>query len=307
VSYLGCTVGKRFRSTIAGSIAAALTPGVRIPADVLDFLESLHSFTLVHDDIVDESPTRRGKPSLWRMFSKERAILYGDYQHAKVFEALTISSQVPDAFRLSLLKWFTKASVRVQEGQLAELDHTYDTNMTPAEYYEVATLKTSSLIELATSIGALWGKATEQESQHLFQFARSFGIAFQIYNDLIDFEPNHGKSTGDDIRSGKMTLPLVFFCQARRESGKAFGKTDYQRIVKTGDTGWLERNLRSSDAFDRSYHCMLNFTAESQAYVTDVVHIPDTIAAIFSTFRNVGIGSQVGVACRAGSQQLQCR
>ncbi|MEW6015272.1 MAG: polyprenyl synthetase family protein [Candidatus Zixiibacteriota bacterium] len=212
--YVRRKAGKGYRTLIAREIAAVLSPGTAIPSEILECLESLHTFTLIHDDVVDNSPMRRGQDTLWKQYSKDLAILYGDYQHAFVFQRLAESRDVPESFRIPLIEAFASASMRVQEGQIAELQHLFDVRMDQLKYYKIASLKTSSLISLSVFIGAIFGQACESAISELMQFADYFGIAYQIYNDIIDFTTSHGKCASDDIRSGVMSLPLIIYCDS---------------------------------------------------------------------------------------------
>jgi len=284
--FVDATSGKQFRSKIAASVANSIKTGSVVPADLIECLEALHAFTLIHDDIIDKSVERRGQPSLWRKYTTELALLYGDYQHARVFEWLANSTQIPEHLRVSLISAFAEASTKVQEGQIQESAAAYDTNLSKEAYCAIAADKTSSLIWLACFIGGAIADADSRQMEHLREFARNFGIAFQIYNDLIDFESHHGKSPLDDLKSGKVTLPMIFYCQERFAYEEELTQAEYRQMAATGVLGRLAEEIQSSGALAKAHTCMTSFIDRAESAFEEITHIPPEIESILRTFRS---------------------
>jgi len=285
-AFVRTTSGKQFRARIAASLANSIKTGSVVPSDLIECLESLHAFTLIHDDIIDKSELRRGQPSLWRRYTTELALLFGDYQHARVYECLTKTTQIPDRIRVSLIRAFAEASAKVQEGQIQELAAAYDTDLSKEAYCTIATNKTSSLIWLACFIGGAIAGADGRQMDQLREFAHSFGIAFQIYNDLIDFESQHGKSPLDDLRSGKVTLPMIFYCQGRRARGEELTQAEYRQLALTGKLEGLTREIAGCGALSKAFTCMNSFIERAESALKGITTIPSEIDIILRKFRS---------------------
>lgn len=201
--------GKRIRpvltligcSIFSDSIEKALYPAIAI--------EIFHNFTLLHDDIMDKSPIRRNKQTVFKKWNENVAILSGDAMMIKAYEYI---SRTSPAFLPSILDIFNKTSLEVCEGQQYDMDFECRNNVQVNEYIEMISLKTASLIASALKIGAICGEASEKEAELLYCYGKNLGIAFQLQDDLLDVygDPGtFGKSSGNDIYSNKKTYLLI--------------------------------------------------------------------------------------------------
>jgi len=169
-------------------------------------IELLHTATLIHDDVVDETYQRRGFFSVNALWKSKIAVLVGDYFLSR---GLSLALQHD---QIGVLKIVSEAVTSMSEGELLQIEKSRKLDITEEVYYEVITKKTATLIAACTSAGALSVNADQDKIDLLKQFGIYLGIAFQIKDDLFDYEKTDliGKPTGNDIREKKMTLPLIY-------------------------------------------------------------------------------------------------
>lgn len=169
-------------------------------------IELLHTATLVHDDVVDDSNLRRGFFSLNALWKNKIAVLVGDYLLSR---GLLLALEQNE---FKLLKIVSKAVREMSEGELLQIEKARRLDIEEAIYFEIIRKKTASLIASCCACGAASVKVSEEQIETMWQFGESVGIAFQIKDDLFDYERNNatGKPNGTDIRDQKMTLPLIY-------------------------------------------------------------------------------------------------
>jgi len=209
IDYALKTGGKRLRPTLtimtcdfyANDYKNAINPAIAI--------ETFHNFTLVHDDIMDDAPIRRGLPTVYNKYGTNIAILSGDAMFTKAYEYVTYT----DEKKLPLvLKVFNKTAREVCEGQ--QLDMNFETiqNISREQYMEMIHLKTAVLIGACMKIGAILGNASEKEVDAIYEFGLNTGMVFQLQDDLLDTfgdEKIFGKRIGDDIIDCKKTFLYI--------------------------------------------------------------------------------------------------
>jgi len=169
-------------------------------------VELLHSATLLHDDVVDLSPLRRGRPSANAVWGNRRAVLVGDYCYARA------SSMIVEDGDLEILWIFSNTIRSMAEGELLQLQRSFDPSVTEAHYYAVIERKSASLLSAACEAGAILGGVTRAERRRVAEFGRELGLAFQLRDDALDYEQGEaelGKRPYTDLREGKVTLPLL--------------------------------------------------------------------------------------------------
>ena len=172
--------------------------------------EYLHVATLCHDDVIDQADSRRGRMSVVRRYGMTGAILAGDFLHA---HALDIVGRVGGNESLTVLSRATRGMV---DGEFIQLRNSTNLNQSVADYFAVITGKTALLISSACEIGAIFGGAGERERNALKTYGHNLGLAFQIVDDLLDYQgvsDKTGKSVGNDLVEGKITLPLIIALQ----------------------------------------------------------------------------------------------
>ncbi|QLA17278.1 polyprenyl synthetase family protein [Desulfolutivibrio sulfoxidireducens] len=200
--------GKRFRPVLTILMARALGHGGDDILPLACSLELLHSATLLHDDIVDEARLRRGRQSAHLLFGATHTILVGDALLA-LANRLVAEYGIP-----ALTRHLSEALLRTATGEIQEIAHLRDTNLTIATYYEIITGKTAFLIQAACRCGAVYAGAASDLEEAAADFGLSLGIAFQLVDDALDYtSPStvSGKPAASDLREGKVTLPLILY------------------------------------------------------------------------------------------------
>ncbi len=183
-------------------------------------LEIFHNFTLLHDDIMDKSPIRRGQATVYKKWNTNIAILSGDTMFALAYEYIAKT----DDKLLKVLNVFTQTAKQVCEGQQYDMNFETASKVEIADYINMIRLKTAVLIGACLKIGAICGGATEKDADNIYQFGQNIGLAFQLKDDLLDVfadEEKFGKKTGNDIVTNKKTyLYLKAFELANDEQNK---------------------------------------------------------------------------------------
>ena len=173
-------------------------------------VEILHTATLVHDDVIDNSPVRRGRPTVNKAWGEDKAILLGDYLLAKSQEL------VAETQNWRVIKLFAQAFMTLSSGELNQAVNAFNLEQTRQQYRQRISAKTASLISLATESGAILSQAPESSVEALKQYGHNLGIAFQIVDDIQDFigtEEEMGKPTGSDLAQGTLTLPAMLLLE----------------------------------------------------------------------------------------------
>jgi len=211
--------GKRFRPLMV--IASAALCGYRgekahIAACVAEYI---HTATLLHDDVVDESDTRRGKTSANNIWGNEASVLVGDFLLAQAFSMMVHHLPPPS------LRVMAQACMHLAEGEILQLLNSFNINTTIDDYYRIIFGKTAALISACCEVGAILSDAKDEERKALKNFGQEVGYAFQIVDDCLDVagDPQKtGKPLGNDLKEGKLTLPLLLTLQkASKEEKKA--------------------------------------------------------------------------------------
>ena len=203
--------GKRIRPLLACAAAAAFTEAWQRALPVAVALEIFHNFTLLHDDLMDRSPLRRGQETVYRRWGDNTAILSGD---AMSIEAYASLAEVADKSLLAeLLPRFSQMALEVCVGQQYDMEFETRSEVRVEEYMEMIRLKTSVLLGSSLELGALVGGATAKQARALYAVGIQLGLAFQIQDDLLDVygdEKTFGKPIGGDIVNAKKTLLLLY-------------------------------------------------------------------------------------------------
>ena len=201
------TGGKRVRPAVT-LLASNFHPHDRNISEIMAAaVELLHMATLIHDDTVDDSNMRRGKATLSSLWGRNTAVLVGDY----IFAAS--ATYVCDTGNIRVIRRFAETIMELSSGELQEMAEAYDPNQTMESYLERIYNKTASLFTTAGESGALLSGAPEEFAQALKEYGYNIGIAFQIVDDILDFEGNEqeiGKPVGNDLAHGIITLPAIF-------------------------------------------------------------------------------------------------
>lgn len=217
--YLANGGGKRLRPVLV--LLSSRLCGYQGEMDITycTVVEYIHAATLLHDDVVDDSDVRRGRPSANAKFGNQMSVLVGDYLFAKSF-SLMASADTP-----KIVEVVSEATKYLAEGEVLQLVHNGNIEMTESDYMDVIFRKTGALISACCQIGGLLGKATSGQRRALESFGKNIGIAFQIVDDMLDFvadEKTLGKPVGQDFAEGRITAPVIHAYKNASASEKGF-------------------------------------------------------------------------------------
>jgi len=207
--------GKRLRPFMALRACEAVGGDAEAALPLACALELLHNFSVIHDDIMDQSEKRRGLPSVHVLWGTPQAILAGDMLFAKVFAVATRGprlERLPAATVIRALNVLSEAAVDICVGQTMDMQFEARLNVTEEEYLRMIAKKTAALFRASTTIGALLGGGSEAEVERLAEFGEEAGVAFQIADDLLGLmadERELGKPVGSDVKEGKKTLIVI--------------------------------------------------------------------------------------------------
>ena len=182
-------------------------------------IEFIHTATLLHDDVVDESFQRRGKPTANILWDNQSSVLVGDYLFSKSFQLMVETDS------LKVLSILADASSTISEGEILQLSAVRNIKTDESAYFKIIEGKTAALFAAATEVGAVISNVERKKADALANFGKALGISFQITDDLLDYvgsEEVLGKNIGDDFREQKMTLPLIKAMQSANQSEQKF-------------------------------------------------------------------------------------
>ncbi len=212
-NYLLRRKGKQMRPMLTFLSAQATGNITEATYAAATLIELLHTATLVHDDVVDETYERRGQFSVNALWNSKVSVLVGDFFLARGLQTAMQTNQ------FEVLRIVTDAVGEISEGELAQIEHARKLDITEKTYFDVIRKKTATLIAACTKAGALSSGATAEHIEAMYNFGLNLGIAFQIRDDIFDYEKSSllGKPSGNDIKERKMTLPLIYALQQAPE------------------------------------------------------------------------------------------
>ncbi len=258
VKYLPSAGGKRLRPIIACLSCEAVGGNIMDAIPLAVSLEIIHTFTLIHDDIMDRDEERRGMPSVHKKFGENRAILAGDALFAKAFEIL---SYTKDAEICKVLtRNVATMAKEICEGQEMDVAFEEMENVSMESFLEMIEKKTARMFEYAAMGGAMVGGGSEKEIEAMRKYGLNLGMAFQIWDDCLDvIGKNIGKPVGSDIREGKKTLIYIY---AREKYGNIpnYGKKDATEEEMEKIIGILEE----TGAIDYARNMALEFSRKAR-------------------------------------------
>jgi len=245
--YIVAAGGKRLRPLLTIAAAELCGYGGERHHKLAAAVEFIHTATLLHDDVVDESERRRGQSSANALFGNQASVLVGDFLFSRSFELMVEDGS------LDVLRILSRASAVIAEGEVLQLATTNNLETSVDEYLAVVSAKTAALFAASCEIGAIVADRPVAEAEALYQFGLNFGIAFQIVDDVLDYSAREallGKTIGDDFREGKMTLPVVYAISRASESEQAFWRRTLEEMEhREGDLDHAIELIRRHDGF----------------------------------------------------------
>lgn len=219
-------------------------------------VEYIHTATLLHDDVVDESDLRRGQQSANAIWGNEASVLVGDFLFSRAFQLMTADGS------LEVLRILSDASAVIAEGEVLQLMTANEPTTTEQAYLDVIRSKTATLFAAATRIGAVVADRPKADQDALESYGMNLGIAFQLIDDVLDYSADQralGKTVGDDFRDGKVTLPVILsYRRGGEEERRFWHRTIEEQDQKDGDLEtameFMMRHCALEDTVDRARH-----------------------------------------------------
>ena len=267
--YIIASGGKRIRPLLLLLCARATNYGGTDHHAMAVVIELIHTATLLHDDVVDESTTRRNKDTANELWGNAASVLVGDFLYSRAFEILVEPNS------MSIMRILSKATNQIAEGEVLQLLNIRNDNVSQTKYFNVIEQKTARLFEAACKIGALLSDSSEKTINSLGDFGLHLGIAFQIIDDTLDYESNSttmGKEVGDDLSEGKITLPMIYALEKTSGSENKI----LRDAIKTADASNIDKIINilcSVNAFEFTRKIAEN---ESQKALKSLKNIPDS-------------------------------
>lgn len=267
--YIIASGGKRIRPLLLLLCARATNYGGTEHHAMAVVIELIHTATLLHDDVVDESTTRRNQDTANELWGNAASVLVGDFLYSRAFEILVEPNS------MSIMRILSKATNQIAEGEVLQLLNIRNANVSQTKYFNVIEQKTARLFEAACKIGALLSDSSEKTINSLGDFGLHLGIAFQIIDDALDYESNSttmGKEVGDDLSEGKITLPMIYALEKTSGSENKI----LRDAIKTADASNIDKIINilcSVNAFEFTRKIAGN---ESQKALKSLKNIPDS-------------------------------
>lgn len=232
-------------------------------------VEFIHTATLLHDDVVDESDLRRGRETANALFGNAASVLVGDFVYSRAFEMMV------DVNSMRVMEILANTTNVIAEGEVMQLMNIHDAGTTEERYLEVIQCKTAKLFEAATRLGAVLCERSEEEEQAMAKYGMHLGAAFQLTDDVLDYcssSEDMGKNVGDDLAEGKPTLPLIYAMRQGSKQqaaliGKAIEQGGYDMIDEVQAVIQLTGALEYTEAMAQR---------EAEHAISQLEHLPDS-------------------------------
>lgn len=261
--------GKRLRPALVVLSAGASGYSGNYHYNLAAVVEFIHTATLLHDDVVDESELRRNKETANALFGNAASVLVGDFLYSRAFQMMV---EVND---MRIMQVLADATNTIAEGEVLQLLNCHDPNVEEDNYLRVIRFKTAKLFEAASRLGAILGQSTPEEEEALALYGMHLGTAFQLIDDMLDYSGDHqdtGKNLGDDLAEGKPTLPLIHAIKA--------GTPEQASIIRSAIENGEKDNIQpvidiihETAALEYAKKCA---QAEAETATTAIAALPDS-------------------------------
>lgn len=261
--------GKRLRPIIHLLSARALAYSGSQHIDLAAIIEFIHTATLLHDDVVDNSDLRRGQDTANALWGNAASVLVGDFLYSRAFEMMV------EIDRMQIMAILSRATNTIAEGEVLQLLNCHDPDTTEERYLEVIHNKTAKLFESASELAAVICDRPEAEQQAMAKYGMHLGCAFQLIDDVLDYTSSAedmGKNLGDDLAEGKPTLPLIYAMR----NGSAEQKNMIRKAIEEGGLEHINEihsAIHATGAIDYTAKCAEN---ESQLAIQAVQKLADS-------------------------------
>ena len=246
--YIISSGGKRIRPLLLLLCARATNYDGDYHYSMAVVIELIHTATLLHDDVVDQSTTRRGQETANELWGNAPSVLVGDFLYSRAFEIMVEPNS------MEIMKILSKATNQISEGEVLQLLNIKNANVTQKEYYRVIERKTACLFKAACQIAGILSNSNQKVIEAMGKFGMHLGNAFQIIDDTLDYESDSkiiGKEVGDDLSEGKVTLPMIYALEKTTKSDKKI-LTDAIQNADASNINQVVEILMNVNAFQYS-------------------------------------------------------
>ena len=246
--YIISSGGKRIRPLLLLLCARATDYDGDYHYSMAVVIELIHTATLLHDDVVDQSTTRRGQETANELWGNAPSVLVGDFLYSRAFEIMVEPNS------MEIMKILSKATNQISEGEVLQLLNIKNANVTQKEYYRVIERKTACLFKAACQIAGILSNSNQKVIEAMGKFGMHLGNAFQIIDDTLDYESDSniiGKEVGDDLSEGKVTLPMIYALEKTTKSDKKI-LTDAIQNADASNINQVVEILMNVNAFQYS-------------------------------------------------------
>ena len=233
-NYIIAAGGKRLRPALVLLMCGALGYGGEQRLNLAAVVEFIHTATLLHDDVVDDSTLRRGRATANEVFGNPASVLVGDFLYSRAFQMMVAAGD------MRIMQTLAEATNVIAEGEVQQLMNMHDATLSEEGYLRVIRSKTAKLFEASARIAALLAGSPPAVERHCAAYGQALGTAFQVIDDVLDYDGDvleMGKNLGDDLREGKVTLPLIIAMQRGSDAERAV----IGQAIETGDIGQMAR------------------------------------------------------------------
>ena len=230
--YIIAAGGKRLRPALVLLMCGALGYRGEQRLNLAAVVEFIHTATLLHDDVVDGSTLRRGRSTANEVFGNPASVLVGDFLYSRAFQMMV------EAGDMRIMRTLAEATNVIAEGEVLQLMNMHDAALSEEGYLRVIRSKTAKLFEASARLAALLAQSSPAVEQHCADYGQALGTAFQVIDDVLDYDGDvseMGKNLGDDLREGKVTLPLIIAMRRGTDAERA----TIRRAIETGDIGQM--------------------------------------------------------------------
>lgn len=266
-NYLVAAGGKRIRPLLTLACTTIYGGDMSRAHGLSAAVEFIHTATLLHDDVVDESEQRRGKDSANIVFGNQASVLVGDFLFARAFQLMTADGS------LDVLKILSDASAIITQGEVMQLTTMGNLDTDMGAYLDVIKAKTAALFAAACEVGPIIAGSDTAAAQAMAEYGLNLGIAFQIADDALDYDASQeelGKTVGDDFREGKMTAPILIALQSASEEEKTFWRRTLQdQNFAEGDLQKAQEILAKHNAIQKSLDMAEDYAEKAREALTE--------------------------------------
>jgi len=267
--YIVNSGGKRLRPLLSLMASQAYAYKGEHHHTLAAIIEFIHTATLLHDDVVDESELRRGRETANALFGNAASVLVGDFLYSRAFEMMV------DVGSMKVMQILAETTNVIAEGEVMQLMNCHDADTTEQRYLDVIHAKTAKLFEAATRLGAVLCERPDSEEQAMASYGMHLGTAFQLIDDVLDYSSSSeemGKNVGDDLAEGKPTLPLIY---AMRNGSEEQSKV-VRKAIEEGGLNYLDQvmdAIKQTGAIEYTEKTARN---EAELAIQQLAHLPES-------------------------------